>query len=105
MDLHYVRKQAEAKLSNTYGLNFESWARLYEFQRGKCSCCSKQMALNGKQKDSALVDYCKTMKKVGGLVCCSCNLKIIAARNGRRAPNEQVRTYIERAKWKNAFNL
>lgn len=63
----------EKRVQKVYGLKKGEYARLYEFQRGRCALCRRA---TGESKKLA-VDHCHSSGAPRGLLCSICNKWIL----------------------------
>ena len=60
-----------------YGITWDEYVNLYNFQEGKCVLCGMFGKLFAENKrDLLVVDHCHFTKRVRGLLCHSCNTGI-----------------------------
>ena len=62
-------------LKRKYGLTIEQWQKMFNEQNGRCKICQKHQS---KLKSPLCVDHDHTTGKVRGLLCPSCNHRLIA---------------------------
>lgn len=63
------QRQFDKNLRQTYGIDSEDWARLFNGQDGRCAVCRAVLKFDS----STHVDHCHRSKKVRGLLCGPCN--------------------------------
>lgn len=63
------QRQFDKNLRQTYGIDSEDWARLFNGQEGRCAVCRAVLQFDR----STHVDHCHRSKKVRGLLCGPCN--------------------------------
>lgn len=56
-----------------YGLTSEEYQSIYEYQGGYCAICKRARGLRRKLS----VDHCHTTGEVRGLLCSTCNAKVL----------------------------
>src|SRR5699024_5017510 len=60
-------------IQELYGLTTEEYWKIYNYQGGKCAICQRA---TGARKKLA-VDHCHTTGQVRGLLCSTCNAKVL----------------------------
>jgi hypothetical protein len=77
------RNRFESHIMRRYGMGFEDWARLYEFQNGLCPGCGDRLVIETRRYgNSTHIDHDHAdPKKVRGLLCQRCNIALGAARD------------------------
>lgn len=58
-------------LKHRYGIDYETYLKMYEEQNGKCGICGCDKDLGGFK--GLLVDHCHETNNVRGLLCGNCN--------------------------------
>ena len=56
-----------------YGISSEEYQKIYEFQGGACAICQRAKGIRKKLS----VDHCHTTGEVRGLLCSTCNAKVL----------------------------
>jgi len=74
-----------------YGIDFETWARMFEAQGGACASCSDPLA-HGR---STHIDHDHDTGKVRGLLCQGCNIAL-GFLESSKAKIDALRRYIEK---------
>lgn len=77
-EIEKKRKRRNYHLRTTYGITIEDYDRMLEEQGGKCAVCGKKP-----RKTSLAVDHNHRTGKVRGLLCFSCNYKIVGRHNSK----------------------
>lgn len=75
-------------LRRTYDITLEDEKRMVIEQSGKCACCGVPLKRN-------YVDHDHITRKVRGIVCCRCNIRLSAADDAEWL--EQARVYKEKS--------
>lgn len=76
------RRMHESYFVESYGIDFEDWARMYEACEGRCPGCTIKLNPNASgRRELVHVDHEHNTGKVRGLLCARCNLALGAARD------------------------
>ena len=83
-----------------YGLNPKPHRALYDRQGGRCAICGKPGNFKGKGNGVLYIDHCHEKKHVRGLLCSTCNYKIMGAVDKNLSLLRLADEYLKRAEKK-----
>jgi hypothetical protein len=58
-------------LKHRYSIDYDTYLKMYEDQKGKCKICGVDKELGG--VSGLFVDHCHSTNKIRGLLCTNCN--------------------------------
>ena len=95
---HHRAKRTHKKISSqetrwmkTYGITADEYWRIYRYQLGTCAIC--QRATGARKKLS--VDHCHTTGIVRGLLCSTCNSRVLGHLRDDVAAFERAIDYLQ----------
>lgn len=81
----------ERELIKLYGINTEDYKRLLKQQENKCAICGAKNS-NKAHKGRLVIDHCHETKKVRGLLCHDCNIRLCKLNNNQESINLLIKT-------------
>ncbi len=84
-------KRNDRTLRSSYGIDHETWARMYDSQDRRCAGCSDLLGFN----TDTNVDHCHATGVVRGLLCRGCNHALGGVKD-RPDALRRLATYLER---------
>lgn len=73
----YINKYLNRHLKRTYGITYDDYLELFNFQNGKCKICDGVGEESKGERRSHItlaVDHCHKTGKIRGLLCRKCNM-------------------------------